>query len=327
MAILDYSKDANKSIVIRFYNHEYGPEGQPLYYHTHENPAVIKGYVEFSTIKEIKASDIVLTFEARAESKWTEEQNGSYISYNYIDRLQQHSWPIPLKRANTTNQNIITPGVTRYDFSLQLDPDLPPSIEGRRGWFHYRFKALMQRDFPYRNMAVKHLIWVYSSSLRADQVHEPKVYRHVWNKVSSVTCTLPSNVFYQGQVVPLTIRIEPFLEKNVYQGQTLLVSSAIVKMKQYTVLRDPRGLKAKQKEKKDIFVLPVMEDWPATNEVYERIVEIELPGARKLAASIETVPVTKTHRLKLIMMVRTDDSNKKSTKELRVESVFDRQAF
>lgn len=39
MAILDFSKDSGKSIAIHFHTKELGPEGQPLYYHTPENPA------------------------------------------------------------------------------------------------------------------------------------------------------------------------------------------------------------------------------------------------------------------------------------------------
>lgn len=39
MAILDFSKDSSKSIAIHFHTKELGPEGQPLYYHTPENPA------------------------------------------------------------------------------------------------------------------------------------------------------------------------------------------------------------------------------------------------------------------------------------------------
>jgi hypothetical protein len=110
MAILDFSKDSDKSIAIHFHTRELGPQGQPLYYHTPENPAgnvasplyivhsynllhfclvfplltehffilpcdfsiiVIKGHVEFRTVKETNGSDISFTFEARAESKWT----------------------------------------------------------------------------------------------------------------------------------------------------------------------------------------------------------------------------------------------------------------
>ncbi|KAG0312016.1 hypothetical protein BGZ97_011498 [Linnemannia gamsii] len=315
MAILDYSKDASKSIAIRFHTQEHGPMGQPLFYHTPEEPAVIRGYVEFTTIRETKASDITLAFEARAESKWTEEHGGSHISYHHIIRLQEQTWDVKLNRTNKT----ITPGMTRYEFEVKLDPELPPTIEGRRGWFHYRFKAHMQRDFPFRNMAVKQLVWVYSSSIREMEVQVPKIYKELWNDILPVTCTLPSDTLYQGQVVPLTIRIDPFLENSIHKDQELIVTSALVKMKQYTTLREPRMLNKKRKEKKIVFILPVMEGWPITRQGFERTVMIELPDARKLAASIETVPVTKAHLLKLIMMVRAGNMEEKEAKELRVE--------
>ncbi|KAG0297514.1 hypothetical protein BGZ96_006023 [Linnemannia gamsii] len=315
MAILDYSKDASKSIAIRFHAQDQGPEGQPLFYHTPEEPGVIRGYVEFTTIKGIKASDITLTFEARAESKWSEEHGGSHVSFHHITRLQEHTWDIKLNRAN----KIITPGITRYEFEVELNPELPSTVEGRRGWFRYRFKAHMQRDFPFRNMAVKQLVWVYSSSIRELEVPVPKVYKEVWNDILPVTCTLPSDTLYQGQIVPLTIRIDPFLESSIHKDQELTIMSALVKMKQYTTLREPRMLDKKMREKKVVFELPVMEGWPVTSQGFERTVMVEFPGARQLAASIETVPVTKTHILKLIMMVCAGTMEEKEAKELRVK--------
>lgn len=71
MAILDFCKDNEKSIAIHFHSQEHGPEGQPVYYSTPETPAVITGYVEFRTVKELHGHDIALNFQARAESKWT----------------------------------------------------------------------------------------------------------------------------------------------------------------------------------------------------------------------------------------------------------------
>ncbi|KAF9153767.1 hypothetical protein BG015_002689 [Linnemannia schmuckeri] len=282
MAILDYSKDASKSITIRFHTQEHGPEGQPLYYHTPEEPA--------------------------------EEHGGSHISFHHITRLQEQTWEVKLNRIN----KVISPGITRYEFEVQLDPGLPPTIEGRRGWFHYRFKAHMPRDFPFRNMAVKQLVWVYSTSLWELELQAPKVYKQVWNDILPVTCTLPSGVLYQGQIVPLTIRIDPFLENNIHKNQELIITNAVVKMKEYTILREPRMLDKKRCEKKIVFVLPVMEGWPLTSQGFERTVMVELPGVRELAASIETVPVTKSHRLKLIMMVRAGSMGEKEAKELRV---------
>lgn len=178
----------------------------------------------------------------------------------------------------------------------------------------------MQRDFPFRNMAAKQLVWVYSSSLRELEMQVPKAYTLVWHDILPVTCTLPSEVLYQGQVVPLTIRIDPFLENCIHKDQDLIITSAVVKLKQYTVLREPGLLDKKRVEKKVVFVLPVMEGWPVTRQGFERTVMVELPGARQLAASIDTVPLTKAHMLKLIMMVRAGSMGEKEVKELRVES-------
>ncbi|KAG0377182.1 hypothetical protein BGX24_006604 [Mortierella sp. AD032] len=316
MAILDFSKDSGKSIAIHFHTRELGPEGQPLYYHTPENPAVIKGHVEFRTVKETKGGDIDFTFEARAESKWTEQHGKATIAYHYIKKFQEQSWEIKLNRSNPKT---ISPGVTRYDFEVPLDAGLPSSIEGSRGWFHYRFKAHIKRSFPHRDMAAKELVWVYSSTLRAGEQHEPMIYKHIWNDVLPVTCTLPSDVLYQGQVVPLTVQFEPFLDNSIHRGQELIVASAFVKMKQYTRLTDPKMLNKERKDKKTVFSLPVTEDWPQTNNGFTKTIMVELPGAKQLACALDSPPVTKRHTLKLIMMVYTNVSGEKEAKELRVE--------
>ncbi|KAG9072657.1 hypothetical protein KI688_000429 [Linnemannia hyalina] len=316
MAILDFSKDSDKSIAIHFHTKELGPEGQPLYYHTPENPAVIKGHVEFRTVKETKGGDIDFTFEARVQAKWTEHHGKTTVSFNNLKRLQEKSWEIKLNR---TNPKTIAPGVTRFDFEVQLEPGLPSSIEGTRGWFHYRFKAHIKRSFPHRDMAAKELVWVYSSSLHANERHEPKIYKSLWNDVLPVTCTLPSDIFYQGQIVPLTVQFEPFLDNSIHRGQELIVISAFIKMKQYTKLTDPKMLGKVRNDKKTVFSLPVTKDWPQTNQGFTKTIMVELPGAKQLAAAIESGPVTKRHTLKLIMMVRTNMNAEKEAKELRVE--------
>lgn len=320
---------------------------------------VIKGHVEFRTVKETKGGDINFTFEARVQAKWTGNTNSSprnsrtqdsvlmfssqhfrrwltlllitilhplteqhgkaTISYDHLKKLQEKSWEIKLNR---NNPKTISPGVTRFDFDVQLDPGLPSSIEGSRGWFHYRFKAHIKRSFPHRDMAAKELVWVYSSSLRAGQQHDPKIYKHLWNDILPVTCTLPSDIFYQGQAVPLTVQFEPFLDNSIHHGQELVVVSAFIKLKQYTKLTDPKIFGKERNDKKTVFTLPVTEDWPQTNQGFTKTIMVELPGAKQLACAIESGPVTKRHTLKLIMQVRTNMSSEKEAKELRVESKY-----
>jgi hypothetical protein len=247
----------------------------------------------------------------------TEQHGKATISFNNLQQLQEKSWEIKLNRANPKT---ISAGVTRFDFDVQLDSGLPSSIEGSRGWFHYRFKAHIKRSFPHRDMAAKELVWVYSSSLRAGEQHEPKIYKHLWNDILPVTCTLPSDIFYQGQIVPLTVQFEPFLDNSIHHGQELVVVSAFIKMKQYTKLTDPKGFGKVRNDKKTVFSLPVTEDWPQTSQGFTKNIMVEFPGAKQLACAIETGPVTKKHTLKLIMQVRTNMCSEKEAKELRVES-------
>ncbi|KAF9207956.1 hypothetical protein BGZ49_010152 [Haplosporangium sp. Z 27] len=317
MAVLDFDKDDEKSISIHFHSHELGPDGQPLYYSTPESPAVITGYVEFRSVKPTNGGDITLTYEARSESKWTEHYGQSSVHFNYKQLLQEKTWEIKLNRKDPKT---ISPGVMKYDFSVQLDRDLPPSVEGRRGWFHYRFKAHIHRDFPRRDMATKQLVWVYSSSLLANERPQPKIYKQIFNDMMPFSCTLPSEIFYQGQVVPLMVQFEPSHNSSDFKGQPFIIMSANVKLKQYTTLCDKKFLGKKRKEKKAVFILPVsVDDWPQTDQGFTKTIMVELPGARKLAASIETEAVIKTHCLKLIMMVRTNTMTEKEAKEVKMK--------
>ncbi|KAG0050940.1 hypothetical protein BGZ83_004272 [Gryganskiella cystojenkinii] len=344
MAILDYSKDAEKSISVHFHNTELGPEGQPVYYSTPENPARITGYVEFRTIKELSGKDITLNFQARAESKWTENHGSSTVSYHGLSVLQEKSWDVPLTRvraaagssstsssSSNAKKTPIAPGVTRFEFEIQLEPNLPPTLEGTNGWFHYRFKAHLARDFPRRDMAAKQCVWVYSSSIEEGQIQrmEPKIYKTLWHDVLPVQCTLPSDLLYQGQVVPLKVNIGAFMESSTFKGQTLIIENAMVKMKQYTMLIEPKKLyTSKRKQKKTVFILPIMDShaegdcWnlEQSNQGFERTLMVELPGARQLAADLESKALLKTHCLKLIMMVRTSGAPpEEPAKEIRVE--------
>ena len=261
------------------------------------------------------------------------------ISYHGLSILHEKSWDVPLNRvasssSSSSNTKIpIAPGVTRYEFQIELEPNLPPTLEGKHGWFHYRFKAHLARDFPRRDMAIKQCVWVYSSSLAEGQILRmgSRVYKTLWQDILPVTCTLPSDLLYQGQVVPLKVQVGAFIDSSPFRGQTLIIDSAMVKMKQYTVLMEPRKLyTSKRKHKKTVFILPVMnnpgneaEVWnpSQSNQGFERTIMVELPGARQLAADLESKALNKSHCLKLIMMVRPSGStDPKDAKELRVES-------
>ncbi|KAF9331097.1 hypothetical protein BG006_006013 [Podila minutissima] len=321
MAILDFDKDSEKSIAVHFHNQQLGPDGQPLYFHTPEAPAVIKGYVEFRAAKDTNGDDIVFNFQARAESKWTEQHGKATITFHGLQIMQEQTWDIKL---NHKKPKTIAAGVTRYEFEVELQPGLPASLEGKYGWFHYRFAAKLHRGFPHRNMAAKKLVWVYSSTLPDPRTlavqPPPKVYKQVWNDVLPFSCSIPSDVLYQGQNLPIKVDFGPFLDDSILRGQELIVVSAVIKLKQYTTLIEKKKLlTSKRNRKKAVITLPVNDGWELSSQGFSRTLHVDIPDARTLAATLESDALRKRHTLKLIMMIRTNTTTEKEAKELRME--------
>ncbi|KAF9407911.1 hypothetical protein BGZ94_002523 [Podila epigama] len=321
MAIFDFEKDNEKSIAVHFHTQQVGPKGQPLFFHTPEAPAVIKGHVEFCTVKDTAGDDIVFNFQARSECKWTEQHGKSTISFRDQEILQERTWDIQLNHKTARK---IAAGVTRYDFEIQLEPGLPASIEGKYGWFHYRFAAKLHRGFPHRNMAAKKLVWVYSTTLPDPHTltiqPPPKVYNQIWNDTLPFSVSIPSDILYQGQTLPIKIDFEPFLENSILYGQELIVASAVIKLKQYTTcIENGKYHTSKLKKTKEILTLPVIGDWPVSSQGSSRTISVNLPGAPALSTSIDSKVLIKTHTLKVIMMIHTNTMTEKEAKELRME--------
>lgn len=347
MAILDFDKDSEKSIAIHFHNQQLGPDGRSLYFHTLEAPAgtsrfsffdpytysirhlttlfllvVIKGYVEFRAAKDTSGDDIILNFQARAESKWSEQHGQARVSYHGLQIMQEQTWDIKL---NHKKPKTIAAGVTRYEFEVELQAGLPASLEGKYGWFHYRFAAKLHRGFPHRNMAAKKLVWVYSSTLPDPRTvaiqPPPKVYKQVWNDVLPFSCSIPSDILYQGQNLPIKVDFDPFLDDSILRGQELIVVSAVIKLKQYTTLIEKKKLlTSKRTQKKSVITLPVNDGWELSSQGFSRTLNVDIPDARTLAATLESDALVKRHTLKLIMMIRTNTTTEKEAKELRMES-------
>lgn len=173
-------------------------------------------------------------------------------------------------------------------------------------------------------MAAKKLVWVYSSTLpdpRTAVQPSPKVYSQVWNDVLPFSCSIPSDVLYQGQSLPIKVDFEPFLDDSILRGQELIVVSAVIKLKQYTTLIEKKKLlTSKRTQKKSVITLPVNDGWALSSQGFSRTLNVDIPDARALAATLESEALCKRHTLKLIMMIRTNTMTEKEAKELRMES-------
>ncbi|KAG0237948.1 hypothetical protein BGW42_008048 [Actinomortierella wolfii] len=154
------------------------------------------------------------------------------------------------------------------------------------------------------------------SSEDPDRIPDPLMDMGIWENCLPYNCSLPSQKVALGSLVPMTIRFDPFLQDSGLYGQELVVVSAIVKLKQYTYLWHKRDT---YREKKEALTLEVNGEWPSGSHGWERTILVPITPAPSLSPTTFTKPMRKTHKLKLIMKIRTNTQSDKEAKEFRVE--------
>ncbi|KAF9586451.1 hypothetical protein BGW38_004711 [Lunasporangiospora selenospora] len=294
-----------------------GPFELPAVYATPEAQGVIRGYVEFNALEEVKAKDLTLNFRVKSRARWVRHYGESTVVYNSKEILQKKQWQIPLKY---TRPGLVSAGAIRYDFEVELNPFTPSSIHGQRAWLTYRFAVELKRAFPHRNVAKTQDVWVFSSCLPSpslDYMPAPHSYTGVWETHLPFTCSIPNENVSLGERMPLTVEFQPFLDSSGHKGESLVIVSAVVKLKQYTRLWHRWNVK---NETKELFSIPLNSEWPEVANGFQRTIHIDIPYAPRLSCTTMTRPVRKTHRLKLIMKVKTNSMTDKQARELRVES-------
>ncbi|KAG0328699.1 hypothetical protein BGZ99_004780 [Dissophora globulifera] len=309
-------KDSERSLKVVILTPFRGPGNLPAVYVTPEKTATINGYVEFESTEDIKGGDLDLAFRVKSEARWVRQYGQTTVVYHSKDVLQRQAWKVPITHPHP---GTVGAQKTRFPFEVVLDPNTPSSIAGRRGWLNYRFTATLQRRFPRRNMTFKQDVWTFSTCLsppNVDYIPNPHVYAGVWESHLPFVCSLPSENIHLGQRVPLTIRFDPFLPSSGHHGQELVVTSAIVKLKQYTRLWHRWNVKT---ETKEVLTTSVSDGWLQTADGLQRTLFVDIPQAPRLSCTTFTRPVQKTHVLKLIMQVKTPSMTDKDARELRIE--------
>ncbi|KAF9574543.1 hypothetical protein EC968_006155 [Mortierella alpina] len=280
--MLFQNRDRSKSLTVVILTPYRGPGNLPAVFLTPEERGVIRGFVEFQSPEEIQGGDMDLAFRVKSEARWTRQRGEARHVYHSKQVLQRQVWNIPIHHSR---HGVVAAGTTRFDFEAFLDPESPSSMRGRRGWLTYRFRATLHRSLFRRNLVFKQDVWVEN--------------------------------IYLGQRLPMTVEFEPFVRASGHYGQELVVTSAVVKMKQYTRLWHRRHVK---NETKEVLCAPVHDGWPHTARGFQRTIWVDIPHAPQLSCTTFTQPVQKTHRLKIIMSIKTATMADRDAKEFRVES-------
>ncbi|KAF9968578.1 hypothetical protein BGZ70_002103 [Mortierella alpina] len=313
--MLFQNNDRNKSLTIVIHTPYRGPGNLPAVYVMPEESGVIRGYVQFQSTEDIQGGNLDLAFRVKSEARWSRQRGEGRHVYHSKQVLQRQAWNIPIHHSR---HGVVAAGTTRFDFEAFLDPHCPSSIQGRRGWLNYRFRATLHRSLFRRNLVIRQDVWVFSSRLpiSSDMDPCPHVHTGIWQSYLPFTVSIPSENIHLGQRLPMTVQFEPFVRASGLYGQELVIISAVVKLKQYTRLWHRRNVK---NETKEVLNVPVHYGWPQTAQGLQRTLWVDIPHAPRLSCTTYTQPVRKTHRLKIIMSVKTAAMTDRDAKELRVE--------
>ncbi|KAF9137941.1 hypothetical protein BGX30_009760 [Mortierella sp. GBA39] len=310
------TQDKKKSLQVVILTPFRGPGNLPAIYGTPEEPPKVRGYVELITTEDIKTGDLDLYFRVKSYARWARQRGEMTVVYRSKEVLQKNFHQFPIKHERP---GVISPGTVRFDFEEVLNRHTPSSIDGRRSWLNCRFAATLHRGFFHPNMTFKQDVWVFNTCIPSPQsgyLPPPHVFDGVWESHLPFTCSIPNENIQLGETVPLTIQFRPFIPSSGLVSQELVVVGAVVKMKQYTRLWNKRNVKT---EKKVVIEMPVNQGWAPGKDGMQRTIMVNVPFAPRLSCTTITVPVQKTHRLKLIMRIKTASMSDRDAKELRIE--------
>ncbi|KAG0051750.1 hypothetical protein BGZ83_003368 [Gryganskiella cystojenkinii] len=211
------------TIDIKHNPHFRGPNGEPLLYGTHEEPAMIEGQVVFQTDQDFKGQDVNIDYTVQARASWR-TRGGTSILY---DCQLNYAHKIISMILRYRQPGLIRTG--RYSVKLQfpIDPaNFPNSMTLRNGWVQYKIVATLPRKFPNRDIVVEQLVYVVNSSLPSPfsgrLVSKPSRWttpitlstktmdEFSYKKPKarpppSHICEIPTAAFFAGEVFPVAI--------------------------------------------------------------------------------------------------------------------------
>lgn len=165
-------------------------------------------------------------------------------------------------------------------------------------------------------------IWVLNSAnLLTDQ--PPVVVSELAKQGSlPVEASIPSEVVAMGQVIPVTVKLSPYLAVSKYAGQEAVLLGATFKVKQKHLVRC-RGFHVGEgvAAYDNCLNFALAEGWPQSKDGWERTVDIRIPSDPVISAYTVTKFLFITHTLTVKLRFRSGaekDSNTHKTEECKL---------
>ncbi|KAF9111222.1 hypothetical protein BGX27_005224 [Mortierella sp. AM989] len=283
-----------------------GPDGSYLYYGVPEGITVIRGKVRFRTNYECKREGIQYKFFGMSSCSFSDGEDTVSGKMTLFERV----WFMDVKRP--TKQHKISPGQYEEFFEVHLPGTLPSTILDKHARISYVIEARLVRKWSLDVILTKE-IWFQSTTLSSPFAAGNLPYSLAspttsttfgcWRNALPCSMTLPSQVLYMGQAVPITIRLDQFLPSSKMVGKGFKMLRPRLRLKQYQTLTSSSGNTSTSRYKANVVDIG-LDHWP-TQEVsqFQDTIIMRLPMMPVLSPSTDTDVYKIRHSINLILGV------------------------
>lgn len=213
-------------------------------------------------------------------------------------------WKLPV---TTPTPGIIAKGTYTKYVEVDLNPSWPSSCSHHTGWVKYAITVQYKASgymCEYTASEEVQEIWVLNS------VHVPSgpiltVDNAVKNKSLQMQMSIPSATIALGQVVPVTIRLAPFLANSKYAGQEPVILWASCKINETRMIR-ARGINLADgiESVDEVLNTPLNTQWPKDNNGWEHTVHVTMPSYPVMATDMATKFLDISHNLVVTLKLK-----------------------
>ncbi|KAG0033020.1 hypothetical protein BGZ81_009577 [Podila clonocystis] len=273
-----------------------GSKDLPLLIGTSELPAKVRATITLDVDEDHSGNEVNIEFKASTTTVTVVLMDATN-SLTTEEPFKINRWKLPV---TTPKPGIIAKGTYTKYVEVDLNPSWPSSCSHNEGWVKYAIRVQYQasgRMCEYTALEEVQEIWVLNS------VHVPSgpvltVDNLVKNKSLSMQISIPSAIIAQGQVVPVTARLAPFLANSKYAGQEPVILWASCKIKETRTIR-ARGINLGNGTESvdEVLNTPMNTKWPQGNNGWEHTVHVTMPSHPVMATDMATKFLDINHTL------------------------------
>ncbi|KAF9114795.1 hypothetical protein BGX27_009829 [Mortierella sp. AM989] len=305
----------------------------PVVYGTLENPAVIFAKVTLEADNECAGDSLEVLYTASATYR-SPAMTGFTNHVKCEHSFQKKRWTIDLNKPKVGK---VAAGKYEKLVTATIDPLWPssgstvPHMKGY-GWIRYQFVASFTKISavaPYTILSDSKEVWVMNSTLPSSTesksgqgsplYQQPFSVQAAWKKSTlPVSLTIPSDTLSMAQIVPITVKMNPFNKGTKNYGKAIIISEAHFALREKVIGRG-NAMPETFINTRDIITVPIKDGWPEIVGPWERTVNLTMPMSPSVVASMKSKYMDVSHSLVLVMKIKADDKKSK-TEEFEIQA-------